>query len=136
LHGAGASVRSERAYAERALAIKETLDTAATEIWTTYDILASIAEPQGDADATRRYRQQERSSYAAALVSWHMVWRHWAIIAPREMRVTLGLDPAGAIRCEGRTIQGDADERATDPNGRHCVKYDGHRVRDVDRDVG
>ena len=32
-----------RAYAEQALAIKKTLDPAATEIWTTYSILAAIA---------------------------------------------------------------------------------------------
>jgi tetratricopeptide (TPR) repeat protein len=57
-----------RAYAEQALAIKETLDPAATAIWNTYEILAKIAGLAGDDNCARGYRREARASYAAAPV--------------------------------------------------------------------
>jgi len=53
-----------RGYAERALAIRETLD-ASSEIWQTLNILADIAKLEGQADEARDYRRRERESYAA-----------------------------------------------------------------------
>jgi tetratricopeptide (TPR) repeat protein len=53
-----------RGYAERALAIKETLE-ASLEIWTTLMILADIAEMEGQAEAARNYRRRERETFAA-----------------------------------------------------------------------
>lgn len=67
-------VRAERApkarldeahgYAERALAIRETL-SASEEIWTSLDILASIAALQGRVEEAGAYRRREREAFAA-----------------------------------------------------------------------
>jgi hypothetical protein len=62
-------------HAEQALALKETMHPAAAEVWTTYAILADIADRQGEADAARDYRRKERASYAAAPVSRHELQR-------------------------------------------------------------
>ncbi len=70
-----------RSHAEQALAIKKTLDPAAAEIWKIYFILANIAERQGDADAARAWRREERASYAAAPVSRHRLRGHRPLIA-------------------------------------------------------
>ena len=53
-----------RSYAERALAIQETLD-ASSEIWMTLSTLADIAELEGEAEAARDYRRRERAAFAA-----------------------------------------------------------------------
>ncbi|WP_437657146.1 CHAT domain-containing protein [Sorangium sp. So ce1182] len=53
-----------RALAEQCLKIKRTLD-ASSEIWTTLNILASIAEQEGDENAARGYRREERETFAA-----------------------------------------------------------------------
>jgi tetratricopeptide (TPR) repeat protein len=53
-----------RGYAERALRIRETLDTSA-EIWRTQAILGDIAELEGDIQAARDFRRRERESFAA-----------------------------------------------------------------------
>ncbi len=50
---------------EQAVAIRETLDPDAAEIWETYGILATIATQQGDVEASSRYQARERHSYAA-----------------------------------------------------------------------
>jgi tetratricopeptide (TPR) repeat protein len=54
-----------RQLAEEALAIKETLDPASTEIWTTYYILAEIADKENNPIAARGYRWNMRESKAA-----------------------------------------------------------------------
>jgi tetratricopeptide (TPR) repeat protein len=51
-------------YARRALAIKETLDLS-SQPWTTYSILAKIAERQGRLDEVRAWRRKEQESFAA-----------------------------------------------------------------------
>ncbi len=43
--------------AEQALAIKKTLDPAAAEIWLTYELLAQIADKQGNAQEAKKYRR-------------------------------------------------------------------------------
>ncbi|WP_437954179.1 hypothetical protein [Sorangium sp. So ce296] len=53
-----------RALAEQCLKIMRTLD-ASSEPWKTLDILASIAEEEGDDDAARGYRREARETFAA-----------------------------------------------------------------------
>ncbi|KYF46702.1 hypothetical protein BE04_47695 [Sorangium cellulosum] len=53
-----------RALADQCLKIKSNLD-AYSQIWTTLEILASIAEQEGDKDAARGYRREARETFAA-----------------------------------------------------------------------
>jgi len=70
-----------RSYAERSLAIKETLDASAV-IWATLNILARIADLEGRADAARDYRQLERETFAAfAGNRYHIDRQHGRLIA-------------------------------------------------------
>lgn len=65
-------LQEARSHAERALAIKETLD-ASSRIWTTLNILASIAELAGDPTLAHSYRRRERETFAAfAGNRWHI----------------------------------------------------------------
>jgi tetratricopeptide (TPR) repeat protein len=59
--------------AEEALALKQTLDPAAAEIWKTYGLLAQIATQQGAAAKAQAYRRQSRQSYAAFAGSRHVL---------------------------------------------------------------
>jgi tetratricopeptide (TPR) repeat protein len=68
-------------HAEAALAIDQTLDPAAAEIWTTYGILAKIAEKQGQAVAAQGYRQQARQAKAAFAGTPHELRRYRPLIA-------------------------------------------------------
>jgi tetratricopeptide (TPR) repeat protein len=63
---AGNTVRlaEARSYAERALAIVETLDLS-VQPWATLSILAGIAALEGRDDAAREYRRRERETFAA-----------------------------------------------------------------------
>jgi tetratricopeptide (TPR) repeat protein len=51
-----------RQLAEQALAIRQTLDPAAAEIWKSYELLAQIAEKQGDVAAAKAYRRLSREA--------------------------------------------------------------------------
>ncbi|MCI5180593.1 MAG: tetratricopeptide repeat protein [Candidatus Electrothrix sp. AW3_4] len=53
-----------RCIAEECLAISETLDPAAAEIWTTYRILARIADQQGDESRAADYHAKAERAYA------------------------------------------------------------------------
>ncbi|MCI5197482.1 MAG: tetratricopeptide repeat protein [Candidatus Electrothrix sp. AW5] len=53
-----------RGLAEEDLAILKTLDPAAAEIWTTYRILARIADQQGDSSRAADYRSKAERAYA------------------------------------------------------------------------
>ena len=53
-----------KGYAERALAIRETLD-ASSEIWNTLQILAEIADLESRPEEARTYRRRERETFAA-----------------------------------------------------------------------
>ncbi|MCC7360822.1 MAG: tetratricopeptide repeat protein, partial [Anaerolineales bacterium] len=66
-----------RGLAEEALAINQTLDPGAAEIWKTYNILAKIAEQEGQAAAAVAYRRQSRAAkraFAGTLyeMRWHV----------------------------------------------------------------
>jgi tetratricopeptide (TPR) repeat protein len=69
-----------RTYAEQALAIKKTLDPAASQIWKTYGILAEMAGKEGNLEAARGYRSEARASYSAAPVSQETLRRRGALI--------------------------------------------------------
>jgi tetratricopeptide (TPR) repeat protein len=70
-----------RSYAEQALAIKETLD-ASSEIWTTLNILAQIADLEGRAGEALAYRRRERETYAAFEGNrYHIDRQHGQLIA-------------------------------------------------------
>ncbi len=70
-----------RSYAERALAIRETLD-ASSEIWNTFNILAAIANLEGQTEEARAYRRRERETFAAfAGNRYHIDRQHGQLIA-------------------------------------------------------
>ncbi|MCX7098813.1 MAG: tetratricopeptide repeat protein [Methylococcales bacterium] len=56
-------LQEARVLAEQALAIRKALDAASAEIWTTYNILAQIAEKQYASALASQYRQCARDSY-------------------------------------------------------------------------
>ncbi|GAA5531028.1 tetratricopeptide repeat protein [Herpetosiphon gulosus] len=61
------------AYAEQALAIRKALDPAIAEIWTTFGILARLADLAAQTAQAAGYRQQERTAFAAhAANRWHI----------------------------------------------------------------
>ncbi len=70
-----------RQHAEEALAIKQTLDPAASAIWTTYNILAQIAEKRGRATEAQDYRQQARQEKAAFAGTQYELRQHGELIA-------------------------------------------------------
>lgn len=69
-------------YAEQALTIKHTLDSSINEIWTTYGILANLADLAGQTVQAAHYRQQARMAYAAhAANRWHIDQQFGQLIA-------------------------------------------------------
>ncbi|WP_271252702.1 hypothetical protein [Pseudanabaena sp. Chao 1811] len=50
--------------AEESLAIKQTLDPAAAQIWNTYELLARISDKQGDPAKAKEYRRLSRTACA------------------------------------------------------------------------
>ncbi|MGB8844004.1 MAG: tetratricopeptide repeat protein [Aliidongia sp.] len=69
-----------RGLAEQAAVIKTTLDPGIAAIWQTYQILAEIADKQGDAIAARHYRAQARQAYEAAPIAREELRRHHPLI--------------------------------------------------------
>ncbi len=63
-------------YARRAVEIKQQLDLS-SEPWTTYQILAQIAEARGQVAAAARWRRKEQESYAAYAGAAHKL-PQWA----------------------------------------------------------
>ncbi|MBD2202180.1 CHAT domain-containing protein [Calothrix sp. FACHB-1219] len=70
-----------RQLAESALAIKKTLDPAAAEIWATYDLLAMIADKQGDSTQSKEYRRQARQAKAVFAGTQYELRQHGQLIA-------------------------------------------------------
>lgn len=66
--------------AAEALAIKQTLDPNATEIWNTYALLANIATQQHDPTRAQAYRRLARQTYSAFPGSRQVRQRHRALI--------------------------------------------------------
>jgi tetratricopeptide (TPR) repeat protein len=67
--------------ATAALAISETLDPAAAEIWKTYGLLAKITTAQGETDVAREYRQLARTAKAAFAGTQYELQQHEPLIA-------------------------------------------------------
>jgi tetratricopeptide (TPR) repeat protein len=89
-----------RGHAERALAIREMLDTSA-EIWTTLSILAGIADLEGNAAQARDYRRRERIAFAAfAGNRWHIDNQFGELIA--AIVAAAGGDAGARAQVEGR----------------------------------
>ncbi|MGI2908789.1 CHAT domain-containing protein [Tolypothrix sp. VBCCA 56010] len=70
-----------RQLAEDALAIDKTLDPAAAEIWKTYDMLADIADKQGDSTQAKEYRRQARQAKAAFAGTQYELRQYGQLIA-------------------------------------------------------
>jgi tetratricopeptide (TPR) repeat protein len=69
-----------RDLARQGLAIDQTLDPGVSEIWKTYNILAKIADKQGDTAAASSYRAEARQSYAVAPIAKETLRRHRPLI--------------------------------------------------------
>ncbi len=71
-----------KSYAERALAIDQTLDASAAEIWKDFGLLAIIADLEGRAEEARDYRHRERETFAAFEGNrYHIDLQHGQLIA-------------------------------------------------------
>ncbi|BAY29101.1 TPR domain protein [Nostoc carneum NIES-2107] len=70
-----------RQLAEEALAIRKTLDPGAAEIWIIYDILADIADKQGDSTQAKEYRRQARQAKAAFAGTQYELRQYGQLIA-------------------------------------------------------
>jgi tetratricopeptide (TPR) repeat protein len=70
-----------RQLAEEALAIDKTLDPAAAEIWTTYTILAEIADKQHDTTQAKEYRRLSREAKVAFAGTKYELQKHGQLIA-------------------------------------------------------
>jgi tetratricopeptide (TPR) repeat protein len=85
-----------RASALQALAIRRTL-SGPSEIWTTFFVLASIAEQQGDPDARRLYQREERETYAAFPGNRFRIDMQWGDVLPAIAAATRGMDARRAV---------------------------------------
>jgi tetratricopeptide (TPR) repeat protein len=89
--------------ATAALAITETLDPAAAEIWKTYSILAIIATTQGETDIAREYRQLARTTKAAFAGTQYELQQHAPFI---ELVVAAVGDAAAREQLEPELVWG------------------------------
>jgi tetratricopeptide (TPR) repeat protein len=69
-----------RELAEEALAIMKTLDPGAAEIWTTYNILAEIADQQSQPDRAAEYRRLAREAKRNFAGTAHEMKRYLPVI--------------------------------------------------------
>jgi Tfp pilus assembly protein PilF len=70
-----------RGLAEEGLAIFETLDPAAAEIWKNYYLLARITSQQGESSQAAAYRAKSRKAYFAFPAWRQQLWDHEELIA-------------------------------------------------------
>lgn len=116
-----------RSLAEESLAIKETLDPAAAEIWNTYGLLALITTKQGENSLAAAYRSKSRQAYFAFPGWRQQLYRHEALIAMvvqasrepdvrKELEQALNEAAAGSIANRitaiRRILNGERDEAA------------------------
>ncbi|MCP4400502.1 MAG: tetratricopeptide repeat protein [bacterium] len=85
--------------AEEALAISQTLDPGAAAIWTTYNILAEIADQQDDPQQARGYRRQARQTKFAFKGTEHELKQHAELIGAvvataKDNEIRTQLEPA------------------------------------------
>jgi tetratricopeptide (TPR) repeat protein len=91
-----------RQAAEEALSIKRTLDPGASAIWTTYSILANIAEKESRTEDAANYRRQARQTKRDFPGTRHEIKQHLPVIVETVLTLT---DAAQ---------RGDLDERLAD----------------------
>ena len=96
-----------RKLAEEALAIKETLDPGAAEIWTTYNILAAIADRQSRPDEAAEYRRLAREAKRRFAGTAHEMKRYAELIAA-VVAVCLGQEEARGLVAAYREAMGKA----------------------------
>jgi len=76
-----ARLNEARSYAERALAVDETIDVS-SEIWKDFQILAGIADLEDRTEDARNYRRREREVFAAFEGNrYHIDRQHGQLIA-------------------------------------------------------
>ena len=73
--------------AEESLAIKQTLDPSAANIWTTYEILAKISDQQGDPAKAKEYRRLSRTARANFAGTEYELRQHAPLIEAVAMAV-------------------------------------------------
>ncbi len=105
-------------HAERSLEIRETLDTS-SGAWTTLNILASIADRQGRAEAARDYRRREREAYAAFKGNRYHIDERWGDL----------------IEAIAAAAQGDEQARAAVKASLPQIEEAGWRIADATRRV-
>lgn len=116
-----------RGLAEEGLAIFETLDPAAAQIWTIYELLARIANQQKESSQAAAYRAKGRQAYLAFPAWRQQVQRYKDLIEPvvqaaadaavrkklaqalYELTEVMGANLIAAIR---RILSGQRDEAA------------------------
>uniref|UniRef100_UPI00405717C7 tetratricopeptide repeat protein n=1 Tax=Candidatus Electronema sp. TaxID=2698783 RepID=UPI00405717C7 len=105
--------------AEEALAILETLDPAAAELWKTYELLAQIVSQQGESSQAAAYRTKSRQAYFAVPAWREQTQQHEELIA----EVVQSGDAEAALACYDeawvnlkaairRILSGERDEAA------------------------
>jgi tetratricopeptide (TPR) repeat protein len=80
IEGQPGRLAEARQLAEEALALKKTLDPGAQEIWTTYTILADIADQEGKREQAAEYRRLARDAKRAFPGTAHEMRRHLPLI--------------------------------------------------------
>ncbi|MCI5159493.1 MAG: tetratricopeptide repeat protein, partial [Candidatus Electrothrix sp. AUS1_2] len=108
-----------RSLAEESLTIFETLDSIGSRLWITYDLIAYIADQQGENSLAAKYRAKGRQSYFSFPAWRQESWSHEPLIAAvvEDGDVKAALDPYGeawgnlkvAIQ---RILKGEQDEAA------------------------
>ncbi len=82
--------------AEASLEVKTSIDDPSTEIWTTYGILAEIADARGDPAAAADRRRAERRAYVAFPGHWENLRAAWGEIVQVVARMTRAEEEARA----------------------------------------
>ncbi|KAB8332559.1 CHAT domain-containing protein [Scytonema tolypothrichoides VB-61278] len=113
-----------RQLAEEALAIHISLDPAAAKIWRTYNILAKIADKQGDTTQAKEYRRLSREAKAAFAGTKYELRKYGQFIAV----VVAGVDDAEV------TEQLEAVLENSMKNGWGNLVAAIHRILDGERD--
>lgn len=80
--------------AREAATLKEQIGDLSTGPWTTYNILAGIADAKGDAPAARDWRRKERAAYVAFPGHWANLSRQWG-------QVVQAVAQAARLRMDG-----------------------------------
>jgi tetratricopeptide (TPR) repeat protein len=73
-------IKEAQQLAEESLAIKQTLDPAAAQIWFTYNTLAQISDQQGDPAKAKEYRRLSRTTRANFAVTEYELRQHAQLI--------------------------------------------------------